>query len=278
MKTRIWYQSFLVADDVPAYMLALRKRIEDLRAHDTEVVMHGFIPGTFAEAYPGADLPYKFLFDIHGLQWAAAALEAERQGFDAFVIAPVSSPMVREIRTLVDIPVIGYGDAAFRMAGLYGRKFGFVLFNIDRSDYWPERMRDWGLGDSFVGLRPSDVSFAEVQGAFSDPAVKQSVIERVIAACERMVVELGADVIIPGEMPLNLLLSSSGICRAADATILDGLGIALKMAETAVELRRKSGMWQSRRGYFHAAPDKERVRQVLRFYGLDGLGERIPTI
>ena len=61
----------------------------------------------------------------------------------------------------------------------------------------------------------------------------------------------------------------------AGASVMDGLAVSVKMTETMVDLRRSSGMRPSRRGYFHAPPDPGRVQQVLDFYGLDRLGERM---
>jgi len=58
----------------------------------------------------------------------AAAREAQAQGFDAMVLASIAGPMAREIRTIVDIPVVGYGEAAFNLAGLYGRRAGMLVF------------------------------------------------------------------------------------------------------------------------------------------------------
>ncbi|MEJ0068507.1 MAG: hypothetical protein WDO24_07045 [Pseudomonadota bacterium] len=40
------------------------------------------------------------------------------------------------------------------------------------------------------------------------------------------------------------------------------------MAETFVDLRATTGFGPSRRGWRHAAPARERVTQVLNFYGL----------
>ncbi len=69
---------------------------------------------------------------FHELQWAAAAREAERQGFDAMVLASIPSTMIRELRTLVDIPIVGYGETAFNLAGRYGRRVGMLFFNTAR--------------------------------------------------------------------------------------------------------------------------------------------------
>jgi allantoin racemase len=265
-----------VLGDLPAYAAALRERINNVVRSDTEVVLHGFVPGTFKANYPGPDIATSYLYWLHGNQWIAAGLEAERQGFDAMVLASLPGPMLREIRTLVDIPVVGYGDTAFRLAGLYGRRFGLVFFNTEREEFWPDYIRNIGLAESFAGIRPAGVTFQEVAAALGDPAERDRVIARVQETVERMVRELNVDVIIPGEMPLNLLLATAGVSAIGGATVVDGLALTFKTAEMMVELKRGSGMMQSRRGWFHGAPDRARVAEALEFYGLDTLGAKIP--
>ena len=139
MGLRIWHQSFTVLGDLPEYRELLRARINSVVRPDTEVVLHGQIPGTFSSDYPGTDLKYQFLYWMHGLQWVAAAREAERQGYDGMVMANVPSPMIAEIRSLVDIPVVGYGEAAFHIAGLYGRKVAAGEWRDYAMDFPPQK-------------------------------------------------------------------------------------------------------------------------------------------
>lgn len=264
-----------VLSDLPAYADALQARIRQVVRPGTDVVLHGFAPGTFKANYPGPDIATSYLYWLHGNQWIAAGLEAEKQGFDGMVLASLPGPMLREIRTLVDIPVVGYGDTAFRLAGLYGRRFGMVFFNIEREEFWPEYIRGLGLSDAFAGIRPAGVTFQEVAAAHVDPDKRANVLAHVTVSIERTVRELNADVIIPGEMPLNLLLANAGIGSIAGATVIDGLALTFKTAEMLVDLKASSGMIQSRRGWFHVAPERARVQEALVFYGLDTLGDRM---
>lgn len=277
MALRIWHQSFTVLQDLPAYVDALNRRIGEVVRPDTEVVLHGQIPGTYSTDYPGSDIRYGVLYWIHGLQWITAAREAERQGFDAMVLASLGSPMAREIRTIVDIPVVGYGEAAFNLAGLYGRRAGMLFFIKERLDFWPDQLNAWGLADRFAGIEHAGVSFNEVLAAHTDAKQRDGVIARIIENGEKLVRETGADVIVPGEMPLNMLLSKAGVHQIAGATVIDGIATCFKCAEMLVDLRRTGGMKPSRRGFYNDAPDAKRVEQVLQFYGLSELGKRIPS-
>ena len=274
MAVRIWHQSFTTLADVPVYRDGLTRRIAEIVRPETEVVLHGQIPGTFPSDYPGTDLAYSALFWLHGLQWIAAAREAQRQGYDAVVFATMSNPLIREVRTLVDIPVIGYGEISMHLSALYGRRFGMLCFMAGRQDFWPETARQWGVGERFAGVQSMAIGFRDVLGAFTDPAVRERVLATVTEAGEQLVATTGADVIVPSEMPLNLLLATAGVTGIAGATVLDGLAVAFKMAETMVELSRVSGMRQSTKGFYHARPDPARVEAALGFYGLDQLGDR----
>ena len=274
---RIWHQSFTVLQDLPAYIDALKERIGAVVRPDTEVVLHGQIPGTYTSDYPGTDLAYSALYWMHGLQWIAAAREAEKQGFDAMVLASIAGPMAEEIRTIVNIPVVGYGEAAFNLAGLYGRTAGMLFFIKERLDFWPRQLKTWGLGERFAGIEHAGVTFQDVLAAHVDASKRDAVVARIVAQGEKLVRETGADVIVPGEMPLNLLLSKAGVQAIAGATVIDGIATSFKFAELLVDLRRVSGMKPSNHGFFHAAPDRRRFEQVLEFYGVQNLGSRIPS-
>jgi hypothetical protein len=110
-----------------------------------------------------------------------------------------------------------------------------------------------------------------------DPSKRGPVVERIVAQGEKLVRETGADVIVPGELPLNLLLTGAGVQRIAGATVIDGIATSFKFAELLVDLKYLSGMQPSRHGFFHDAPDLGRYQQVMAFYGLQDLGGRIPS-
>ena len=274
---RIWHQSFTVLQDLPAYVDGLKQRIGEVVRPDTEVVLHGQIPGTYNSNYPGTDLAYGVLYWMHGLQWIAAGREAEQQGFDAMVLASIAGPMATEIRTIVDIPVVGYGEAAFNLAGVYGQKVGMLFFIKERLDFWPKQLAAWGLADRFAGIEHAGVVFQDVLDGLTDPAKMDGVVARIVEKGEKLVRETGADVIVPGEMPLNLLLAKAGVTQIADASVIDGIATSFKFAEMLVDLKKLAGMKPSNRGFYHAAPDRARFEQVLDFYGIKELGKRIPS-
>ena len=266
---KIWQQSFTVLDDLPPYRDAMAAHMRKVLRPDTQVEMHGQLPGTYPSNYPGSDLGFLALGSLHSLQWVLRAVEAERNGFDAYAMATIPNPLIREIRTLVDIPVVGYGEASYHVASMLGRRFGVLVF-IDRmAPLLEEHIAGHGLASRCVGVRPSGVTFQQVLAGYTTPG---PVIERFQETAREMI-RAGADVIIPGEMPLNVLLAINGVKMVDGVPILDGLAVTMKMAEAFADLRKTIGFSQSRHGFYGERPKGERLDQVLAFYGLDKLIE-----
>lgn len=268
MGMRIWHQSFTVLSDLPAYEAALASHSAKILRPDSEIVLHGQAIGTYPGNYPGDDIGYGYTYWVHGHQWIAAARAAERQGFDAYAMCTLPNPMLREARAVVDIPVIGLGETAFHVASMYGYRFGVMLF-IDRMiPLYREQIESYGLASRCATVRASGFSFHDVLAGFDDPG---PLIERFTESARRLIAEEGADVIVPGEVPLSLLLASNGVARVDDVPVIDTLAVTLKMTEMMVDLRRATGLAPSRHGFMNSTPGRERLDQVMAFYGLDRL-------
>jgi Asp/Glu/hydantoin racemase len=259
---RIWHQSFIVLEDVPAYTARVRAHIDRVKRPYTVVDLHGPAPGTYSTEYPGVDFQYSFLFGMHSLQWPAAALAAQRDGYDAFAMCTIIDPLYREIKTIVDIPVVAAGEVCFHLAAMHGQRFALMLF-MDRVIPRYQQLVDWaGLTSRCVGIRPTGMQFGDVTKGFDNPG---PAIDKFREAARTMIAA-GADVIIPGEIPMNVLLASEGVHRIDDVPVIDCLGVTIKMAETMVDLRATTGLAHSRHGWHNAAPPAARVAQVMEFY------------
>jgi len=269
MGIRIWHQSFTVLSDLGAYDEALREHFRKVARPDTEIHLHGMRPGTYRSHYPGDDIKYCPLQYLHGLQFMAAGLNAQHQGFDAYAISTLPEPALKETRSLLNIPVVGYGESAMLTACMLGRRFGVLVFIDELADLVADNAKRHGLGERLAGIRHVGFHFADVLAAFDEPA---ELIERFRQAARGLIAS-GAEVIIPGEAPLNVLLARHGINEVEGVPVLDSLGAWIKQAEAMVDLRRSMGTRPCKRGYFSAQPSTARVREVFEFYGLSPLLE-----
>jgi allantoin racemase len=271
---RIWHHSFTVLSDLPAYDAALDDHFRRVARPGTRIDLHGMQPGTYVSTYPGDDIKYVGLQYLHSLQFLTGAILAERQGYDAFALSTLPEPALREIRALVSIPVVGYGEEAMRKAVADAGKFGVLVFIPELTDLIVDNARRHGFGGDCIGVRHVGFRFEDVLAAIDQPA---KLIDKFRAAARDLIAG-GAKAIIPGEAPLNVLLVANGISEVDGVPVIDSLGAWIRAAEAAVDQRR-SGTAQNGDGYFDAVPTPERRDEVIAFYGLDKLaiGEMLAT-
>ncbi len=267
---KIWHQSFTTLARVPEYNEKLRHHIRKVVRADTEVVVHGTHPGTHGHRKgdgPSTDVGFAYFQSLHSHQFAHAALQAEEKGYDAFALVTLPEPGIREIRSLVSIPVVGYGEASMSLATHLGQKFGVLLFIKEMIPMIAGNVERMGLTSRCAGIRYVGFPSTAVLPTKEAPA---EVLEVFYENARKLIAE-GADVIIPGEAPLSILLHQAGISRVDDVPVLDGVAATLKMAEVLVDLKQQMGTWRSTRGYHQAIPPRERVKELLELYGITQL-------
>ncbi|MDO8280357.1 MAG: aspartate/glutamate racemase family protein [Burkholderiaceae bacterium] len=262
MSLRIWHQSFTVLSDLGAYDAALKAHFRKVARPGTEIVMHGMRPGTYRTNYPGIDIRHAAIQRLHSIQFIEAGLAAEEEGFDAYAISTLPDPALQEIRSLLGIPVVGYGESAMLSSCLLGARFAVVVFIAELADLIAENARRYGLSDRLAGVSDVGFRFDDVLKGFSEPA---PLIERFRTAARAQIAR-GAEVIIPGEAPLCVLLASQGVSSVDGVPVLDSLSCWVKHAEMLVDLKRQSGVERCQRGYFNEPPPRERIRELFEFY------------
>src|SRR5512145_536733 len=148
---------------VPAYGEALARHVARVAGPGVEVAIHGLREGTYSPAASPADLArHAYLTALHETQIVEAARRAEREGFDAVAIAIVQDIGVALARSVVDIPVAGYGESAMHLACLLGSRIGVVAFNPDIFAPVRDAARRAGLEGRIGPMVPMTVSYGDV--------------------------------------------------------------------------------------------------------------------
>lgn len=263
---KIWHQSFTELDKLGTYRNVMEDHFKRIVSPDTEVVLHGMRNSTYRTLYPGEDIKYAYLQFLHTTQIVRNARQAQREGYDAFFLATLPEPGLQEGRSVVDIPVVGYGQTAMLTATMLGTKFAIVCFIKELIPLYEANIRKYGLESRSAGARYLGMTFQEVVAGFPEPSLLgQMLHERVIELSRE-----GVDVIIPGEAVLNSALLAAGIDRVDGTAVVDCLGVGIKSAEMMAVLADLSGMRHARRGYFTETPPEARMNELERFYGLLG--------
>ncbi|MBO3093511.1 aspartate/glutamate racemase family protein [Cellulomonas dongxiuzhuiae] len=261
---RIWHQSFTVLDDVPHYDAALRRHLAAVARPGTSIDLHGMRPGTYPSDYPGTHIGFSYLSDLHKEQFVQGALDAEAAGYDAYMIATIPDIGFEEIRTLVDMPVVAFGHASVHAAAQLGSKVGIVNFIGALAPQLRRNFEHYRVADLVGPIVQVDARFADVMAAYAAP-------DQLVAAFEdavRRAAEAGADVVVPGEGPLNVFLADQGVTEVDGIPVVDSLGALVAQAEDRVRAYRRTGVRPARTGFYGARPARELVEAARAFYGL----------
>ena len=249
---------------MPLYRKTLAEHASAVMGNDAAVTVHGLRPGTYAEGCAPIDaIKYRYVASINELQICDAALVAEREGFDAVAIGCFFDPGLRAARSLVDIPIAGLGETCALVACSLARKFGLVTLCEDQSADYTDMMLAYGLERRFAGavsVSPSIDEFA----LEANEETARAIEERFDQACA-LVVERGADIVIPADGVLNEFLVRRGRLTArGDVPVMDSLGVLFQHAAFLARLARTTGAGVSRH-QFYARPSQAVVEHVQRF-------------
>jgi Asp/Glu/hydantoin racemase len=241
---RVWYQSFVHPAEQAPYIERLQGFLNSVAAAGTIFEVHGLDP------------PDRHFHPLTEFRCAAQvirhALEAERAGYDAFVIGHFQEPGLLEIRGALDIPVIGLGEANLLTALSMGGKLGLVTIDPVFISWHERQVMAHGLDQRVVGVRAIKADLPGFMKAFTDDISYAEVRDSFVGQV-RPLVEQGAEVIIPaGGLPM-LLFSREHPFLIDDALVLNGIAVVAKAAEMAVALKRLTGAVVSRRGAYAKA-------------------------
>ncbi len=266
---RIWYQSLVEADPGSTYFAGMRERAQRIARPDTAIEFVGMPPGTYAGRTPADVVVYPYLMALHHHSILDHAYSAQQQGFDVFVIGSVQDPAIEEARSLLRIPVVGYGESAMHVACMLGRKFCVLVFQHRMDQIMDMRVERLGLAARALPTRVVPASFDDVTHALTEP---DALVERFHKAAVSAINE-GAEAIIPGQLYLSEALARAGVQRIEDVPVIDALSVTIKTAEMMHDLA-SLGITVSRRGVTNAHPDEALIEHARRMHGR---GERRDT-
>jgi Asp/Glu/hydantoin racemase len=260
---RIWHQSVTELETLPQYAASLERRYAAVVTPGTQVVLHGVPVGTYGSSSPAQAIAYPA--ERHRV--ASLVLEqaqaAEREGFDAVMLATFAEPALRELRASLDIPVSSMAESAILAGCSAAASVGIVTISTAGVHMLEEGIARHRLERrvaKVLSLEPELDEFA-LQAAFNAPQVVRVALEN---AC-RQAIAAGADVIIPGEGVLNELVVHLGLTEVDGVGILDGIAINVLHTEMLVRAYGVAGLRTGRRWEYPKVPaDVRRALQTPR--------------
>jgi allantoin racemase len=179
---------------------------------------------------------------IAGYELVKIVQAARHQGYDAIIIACYSDPGIIAAKELCDFPVVGIAEATMHMACMLGRKFTVLTTSKARVPSKEAYVLHNGLDSRLASVRPLGVTVVETSHEV------QKTKDAILAVARRAIEEDGAEVIILG--CAGMTGYAQELEEKLGVPVLDPNVVALKMAETMVDLQLKP----SRIGFFAHPP------------------------
>ena len=255
----IYWQSFV---DNQAYLQRLQDYLNEIADPGTEVCVNGIAP-------PDRDFGRLTEFRCAVLA-VDNALQAQDDGFDAFVMGHFQDPGLYTARSALSIPVIGAGESTLHWAAQLGRRIALVTIDLVFEVWHYEQAERYALGDRISHIVGMGAVPADFDAAFSGDEQAYLRLRDSFTALAQPLVEDGADVLIPAGVLPGLLLTRERGMRVGHAPVVSCASVPLKCAEVAVKLHALSGLEASRGPSFKQAPERaiEDFRSLVR----DGRG------
>ncbi|MDP2954531.1 MAG: aspartate/glutamate racemase family protein [Chloroflexota bacterium] len=259
---KIWCQTYAPAGVDPRwsyYGEAFERHARKAARADTEIHFVG------VEKYAPRMPQYKYLRYMHIGQVIEGGLQAEAEGYDAFVLLGMLDLGFYELREALDIPVLFVAETSFCIACLIAAKFSFVASTEPSLYGLEELVTRYGLRERYVPASHMGAESRELLASDFRDAPKEVIRQFIPAA--RAVIERGAGVIVPAFGPLAVFLAEEGVHEVDGVPVLDSMAVLIKTAEMMVDLK-KLGMPRITRGPY-SSPGKEALAAARKLYGFE---------
>ena len=234
---RIAYQSYVDYENGKSYWDNLGQHLEAISDAGTTVDIKGITP---YDSYAHALVEYRCAREM-----ICNCIEAERAGYDAFVVGHFQDAGLYEARSVVDIPVIALGEASMLYSCQLGQRSGVVTINPRFTPWFHHQIGKYGLRERVAGVHAIKFEPGQIMAAFDSEELFDEVLQQ-FAEQARPLVADGVDVLLPGGGIPMLLFAREHQHNVDGAPVINGIPIVVKMAEMAVKLKRLTGLGVSR--------------------------------
>ena len=250
-------------DGLEGYRAFLNQHAGRVLGLDGLLTVEGLRSGTYHGRSPTAALGNAFVYLRSVDQIIDNAVHAERDGYDAFIVGSFSEPLLREIRSAVDIPVVGILEASMLVSCSLGATVAPVSNAPEIASIVRYAVKKHGLDHRVLPCVSMDPPMHEAELQHASETQPDLVIEAFTTAARDAMCSHGADVIVPAEGVMATLLLKHGVTHVDNAPVVDVLGVTWRYAVMMVQLRRNCGLSVSRAGAY-ARNDLELVNLMVR--------------
>ena len=216
------------------------------------------------DVYPLNYVQYRYFRHLCAEGTINRIVRAEREGFDAVVVACMYDPGLIEARELVDIPVVGAFESSAHYACMLGAKYAYITVEPNVVPTVYEMARFYGVSEKLATVKQIGIPASKLYSEITPPEV---VLDRTFAVVRECVAE-GAEVILLGCTLIGVMLTEkyADPHAALGVPIIDPLLVAFKTAEMMADLRSCANLPAISRVAGYAKPPLADLETVRRYY------------
>lgn len=155
--------------------------------------------------------------------------------YDAIIIGCFYDPGLRELREMLEIPVLGIGETSMAIASLLGHRFSII---VGRKK-WIPRMSDNALIYGYNRKIASWISIDMTVENFHNKS-KKEIIEVIVDSSKKSIKENLTEVLILGCAAIEGI--TDVLREKLEIPIIDPVAVTFKVAESIADLKKKMGL------------------------------------
>jgi len=163
-KYKIWFQGATDRVHMAPYIAKVEAHLKSILEPDFEA--------TFHTTTPPATTTHALTEYRIGRSLIKHAVEAERQGYAAMAITHFQDAGLAEVKSVVDIPVLGLGETTLFHSLTLGRKLGLVTINPVFIPWHEDQVIRYGIQSRVVGVRAVEATLADFTDSLSSDAAQ----------------------------------------------------------------------------------------------------------
>ena len=193
---------------------------------------------------------------------AQRAYEAEKKGYDGFIIGCASDLGMKEARSIANIPVVGSTEATALLACTLGNKFSVICTDPTACARTENLIRSYGLGDRLASVRcPPDLTSHKNFAMMAEgPQQQKKVVDMLTGAMVKAIQDDGAEALYVSCLPTSAMVAMHKVYDVDSVPVINMFTAGLKLAENLVALKRAFGTVVCKKSIYlgpHAGWDQE---------------------
>ena len=162
-----------------------------------------------------------------------AAADAQSEGYDAVCVLSAGDMAINELRSVLDIPVVGGGKLGYLAALMLGTRFSLLIHWEPWRYLYKDAIEAYGLASLCASIRSMWPTIESKDIGVWTERENEREINRIIEIGRQCIEEDGADVIC---LPVGLYWAYDKVKRALPVPVINAGAVMLQLVEPLLDL------------------------------------------